>query len=262
MSIHPTSVIGPDVKMDEGVEIGPFCIIQGDVTIGAGTKLISNVVIGDQRTHVVIGKNNNFHSGAVVGGVPQDLTYKGEKTKLTIGDNNTIREFVTINTGTVKGHGETRVGSNCLLMAYVHIAHDCRIGNNVVIANSCQLAGHVTMEDHVKVGGSCLFNQFVVLGKHSYIAGDSDVNKDILPFCIAQGKYAVVRVANEIGMDRAGYDKNEIENLRRAIRILTKSKLVLEEAVVRIQKDCVPVSSVQYLLNFIKSEERQRGLAL
>lgn len=260
--IHPSSIIGPEVRLAEDVEVGPFCLIHGDVEIGPGCRLISNVVIGDTRTKVRIGKNNEFHPGAVVGGVPQDLTYNDQKTALLLGDNNTIREFVTINTGTEKGGGVTEVGNQCLFMAYVHIAHDCKIGDEVVIANSCQLAGHVVMEDHVKVGGASFFNQFVVLGRHSYIAGDSSVNKDILPFTIAQGKYAVVRAANVIGMDRAGYTKEEVDSLRRAIRILTKSGLVLEEAVVRIEHDCEPLRPVMQLLEFIRSPKRERGLGL
>lgn len=260
--VHPTSIIGPQVQLASDVEIGPFCIIQGDVTIDSGTRLMSHVVLGDERTKVVVGKNNVFSSGAVIGGPPQDLTYKGEKHELIIGDNNTIREFVTINVGTTKGGGITRLGSNNLLMAYVHIAHDCQIGNYVVIANSSQFAGHVTVEDHVKISGVCMFNQFVVLGKYSYIAGDSSVNKDIPPFTIAQGKYAVVRTANEIGMDRSGFDKKEVENVRRAVRILTKGKLTLEGALARITEECEPVPALQDFVAFIKSPDRKRGLAL
>lgn len=262
MSIHPTSILGPDVKLGKNVEIGPFCVVTGDVTIGDGTQLTSHVVIGDAKTQVIVGKNNRFFSGAVVGGPPQDLTYKGEKTQLIIGDNNNIREFVTINVGTPKGGGVTRIGSDNLLMAYVHVAHDCQLGNHIVMANSCQLAGHVEIHDHAKISGVCLFNQFVVLGKYCYITGDSAVNKDVPPFCIAQGKYAVVRAANEIGMDRAGFTKAEIENVRRAVRILTKSKLTLEGSLQRISEECETVPALTDFLDFIRSPDRKRGLAL
>lgn len=262
MKVHPTSLIGPNVKMASDVEVGPYSIIQGDVTIGAGSKLQSHVVLGHELTKVVVGKNNLFSSGAVIGGPPQDLTYKGEKNELIMGDNNNIREFVTINVGTTKGGGITRLGSDNLLMAYVHIAHDCQIGNHVVIANLCQFAGHVHVEDHVKIGGACMFNQFVVMGKHSYIAGDSAVNKDIPPFCIAQGKYAVIRACNEIGMERSGIPKNDVDSVRKAVRILTKGKLTLEGALERISEECEPSESLTYFVNFIKSEERKRGLAL
>jgi UDP-N-acetylglucosamine acyltransferase len=261
MSIHSTSIIGPDVKLGKNIEVGPFCVITGDVTVGDNTKLASHVVIGDSKTKVVIGKNNRFFSGAVVGGPPQDLTYKDEKTQLVIGDNNNIREFVTINVGTPKGGGVTRIGSDNLLMAYVHVAHDCQLGNHIVMANSCQLAGHVEIHDHAKISGVCLFNQFVVLGKYCYITGDSAVNKDVPPFCIAQGKYAVVRAANEIGMDRAGFAKEEIENIRRAVRILTKSKLTLDGSLQRISEECQMVPALKDFLDFINSEERKRGLA-
>jgi UDP-N-acetylglucosamine acyltransferase len=262
MKVHPTSIIGPKVQMASDVEVGPFCIVQGEVTIDSGTRLMSHVVLGDERTKVVVGKNNMFSPGAVVGGPPQDLSYKGEKHELIIGDRNTIREFVTINVGTTKGGGITRIGSDNLLMAYVHIAHDCQIGSHVVIANSSQFAGHVHVEDHVKISGVCMFNQFVVLGKYSYIAGDSAVNKDIPPFTIAQGKYAVVRAANEIGMERSGFDKKEVENVRRAIRILTKGKLTLDGALQRISEECESGPALDYLISFIKSEDRKRGLAL
>ena len=261
MSIHPTSIIGPEVKLGKNVNIGPFCVVTGDVTIADGTQLASHVVIGDPQTQVMIGKNNRFFSGAVVGGPPQDLTYKGEKTQLIIGDNNSIREFVSINVGTPKGGGVTRIGSENLLMAYVHIAHDCQLGNHIVMANSCQLAGHVEIHDHAKISGVCLFNQFVVLGKYCYITGDSAVNKDVPPFCIAQGKYAVVRAANEIGMDRAGFSKVEIENIRRAVRIITKSKLTLDGSLQRISEECEMVPALNDFLAFIKSDERKRGLA-
>lgn len=262
MSIHATSIIGPDVKLGKNVEIGPFCVVTGDVQIGDGTRLDSHVVIGDPKTQVIVGQYNRIFSGAVIGGPPQDLTYKGEKTQLLIGDNNSIREFVTINVGTPKGGGITRIGSNNLLMAYVHVAHDCQLANHIVMANSCQLAGHVEIHDHAKIGGVCLFNQFVVLGKYCYITGDSAVNKDIPPFCIAQGKYAVVRAANEIGMDRSGFSKAEIENVRRAVRILTKSKLTLEGSLQRIAEECETVPALTDFLDFIRSTERTRGLAL
>ena len=259
--IHPTSIIGPNVKLADSVVVGPFCVLAGHVEVGAHTKLISHVVIGDERTKTTIGENNTFHSGAVVGGAPQDLTYKNEQTELRIGHHNTIREFVTINAGTPKGGGLTQLGSHNLMMAYVHIAHDCHIGNHVVIANSCQFAGHVIIHDHAKISGVCLFNQFVVVGRYAYITGDSAVNKDVPPFCIAQGKYAVVRAANEVGMQRSGFEKEDIENVRRAIRIITKSKLTLEESLERIAQECTSTPSLKEFIDFVRSEDRKRGLA-
>lgn len=260
--IHPTAIVSKNAKLADSVEVGPFCVIAGHVEIGAGTKLISHVVVGDERTKTIIGENNMFSPGAVVGGAPQDLTYKGEQTELRMGNNNTIREFVSINAGTPKGGGVTRIGSNCLMMAYVHIAHDCSIGDHVVIANSCQFAGHVTIKDHAKVSGACLFNQFVVVGRYAYITGDSAVNKDIPPFCIAQGKYAIVRAANEVGMERSGFKEDDVTNIRRAVRILTKGKLTVEGALERISVECTPSAALTEFVDFIKGADRKRGLAL
>ena len=192
----------------------------------------------------------------MVGGPPQDLTYKNEPTQLVIGDRNNIREFVTINIGTQKGGGVTRIANDCLLMAYVHIAHDCQIGSHVVIANTSQFAGHVIIEDHVKIGGVCKFNQFVRVGKHSFIAGDSSVNKDILPYAIAQGNYAVTRAANSIGLERDGFAAAEIENIYRAIRIITKGDRTMDEALEEIRTSCPQSVHIDAIVSFIKSSER------
>ncbi|HVK60984.1 MAG TPA: acyl-ACP--UDP-N-acetylglucosamine O-acyltransferase [Bdellovibrionales bacterium] len=260
MSIHPSSVISKDAEIGQNVSIGPFCVIQGKVKIGDGTKLVSHVMLGHEHGVVELGKDNVLHAGAAVGGPPQDLSYKGEPTKLIIGDRNSIREFATLNCGTPKGGGVTRVGSDCLIMSYSHIAHDCTLGNHVVIANVGQLAGHVTLEDHVKVGGICAFNQFVRVGKYAFIAGDSAVNKDILPFTISQGKYAVMRATNSIGLDRAGFAKEDIESVNRAIRIITKGGGTIEQSLARIETECAMTESVRYLIEFMKSSSR--GIAI
>ncbi len=263
MKIHPTSIISNEAEIGSDVEIGPFCVIKGRVRIGDGCVLESHVTIGNEWGTVEIGRENRFSAGAAVGGPPQDLSYKGEPTKLIIGDRNLIREFTTLNCGTAKGGGVTRIGNDCMIMAYAHIAHDCQIGNNVVIANSNQLAGHVVLEDHVKTGGMCGFNQFVRIGKHSFVAGDSAVNKDVAPFTIAQGKYAVMRACNTIGLDRAGYPKEDVENVNRAVRILTKGNGTVEEALARIQNECKPGPLIDYFVSFVRaSVAGSRGLAL
>jgi UDP-N-acetylglucosamine acyltransferase len=254
--IHPTSVLSKEAQIAEGVEIGPFCNIIGRVKIDSGTKLISHVCIGSEFGIVEIGKNNVICAGTALGGPPQDLKYKGEPTKLVIGDHNHIRELATINIGTPGGGGLTRIGSHCLIMSYSHVAHDCRVGDHVVIANSSQLAGHVTLEDHVKVGGICAFNQFVVVGRYAMIAGDSAVNKDILPYTIAQGKYAVMRATNRIGLERAGFSKEDIESINRAVRIFTKSSGTIEECLVRIKEECAPSENLNH---FIKAIEKPSG---
>lgn len=256
MSIHPTAIIDSTVKLGKNVSVGPYSIIQGNVEVGDDCEIASHVVLGFKTGVVKIGKGNRIMSGAIVGGPPQDLKYKGEATQLIMGDNNMIREFVTINLGTPTGGGITQVGSNCLFMAYVHIAHDCHIGNHVVIANTTNLAGHVTMEDYVRVGGVCAFNQFVKIGKFAFIAGDSAVNKDIMPFVRAQGKYAVARATNSIGLERAGYDKEEVRNVYKAIRTILTGSRTMEEALKEIETECRPSENIQYLVNFIKKSER------
>lgn len=263
MAIHPSSVISKEAVIGENVDIGPFCVIKGRVRIGDGCVLESHVSLGNEWGSVSLGKNNRLATGAAVGGPPQDLSYKGDPTSLEIGDDNLIREYVTVNCGTTKGGGTTRIGSHCMIMAYSHVAHDCQLGDHVVIANSNQLAGHVVFEDHVKTGGMCGFNQHCRVGRHSFVAGDAAVNKDILPFTIAQGKYAVTRAPNSIGLDRAGYVKEEIDAINRAVRILTKGGGTIDEALARIATECKSGPLLQYFVDFIKtSVAGPRGIAI
>lgn len=259
--IHPSSFISSEAKIADDVVIGPFCIVRGNVTLGKGCVLESHVSLGNEFGIVEIGERNVFSAGAVVGGAPQDLSYKNEQTRLIIGNDNVFREMVTVNCGSPKaGWGTTRIGNHCLIMAYSHVAHDCTIGDHVVIANTTQLAGHVVFEDHVKVGGICAFNQFVKVGMYAYIAGDSAVNKDILPFTIAQGKYAVMRASNRIGMERAGYSKEDVEAINRAVRIVTKGGGTVEESIARIRQECGSSPTVEKFIEFAVSSSR--GLAL
>lgn len=256
MSVHSTALIGSSVELGKNVEVGAYSVIQGQVRIGDNTKVKSHAVIGSEHGIVEIGKDNVIYSGAMVGGPPQDLTYKNEATRLQIGDRNHIREFVTINTGTKKGGGTTRIANDCLLMAYVHIAHDCQIGNHVVIANTSQFAGHVIVEDNVKIGGVCRFNQFVRVGKHSFVAGDASVNKDIIPFSIAQGNYAVARAANTIGLERDGFKADDIEAIYKAIRVVLKGERTIETAIEEIRAANGHSPHIEYLIDFMKSSER------
>lgn len=256
MTIHPSSVVSKEAEIGKDVHIGPFCVVSGRVKIGDGSRLDSHVTIGSEFGIVEIGKANRISAYAAVGGPPQDLKYKGEPTKLVIGDNNVIREMATINIGTPGGGGITRIGDNCLIMSYAHVAHDCLLGNHVVISNSSQLAGHVVLEDHVKVSGMCGFAQFVRVGKYAYIGGDSAVNKDILPYTIAQGSFAVMRATNRIGLERAGFSKEDIESINRAVRIITKGGDTIDESIERIGKECRLSPAMEYFIQFLRASTK------
>lgn len=260
MSIHPTSIISKEAIIDPTAEVGPYCIIKGQVKIGKNTVLDNNVVIGCEQGVVEIGEGNHIHSGAVLGGVPQDKKYKNEKTKLVIGNNNQIREYTTLNLGTVTGTGVTKLGNNNLVMAYAHFGHDCDVGDNNVIANACQLAGHVTIQNNVTLGGMSGVNQFCTLGSFSFVAGFSSVNKDILPYSIAQGNFAVCRATNKIGMERNGISEKSVSEINKAIRIITKGENTVEERIARILTECEKCSEVDYFVDFIKKSER--GIAI
>jgi UDP-N-acetylglucosamine acyltransferase len=256
MKIHPTSVLSKDVVLEEDVEIGPYCNIQGKVKIGRGTFIEGHATIGSRYGVVEVGKNNLISPGAVIGGPPQDISYKSEPTKLIIGDNNIIREFTSLNLATSKGDGATVIGSNCYFMAYSHVGHDCKIGNYVIVANNSHFGGHCEVEDHVVIGGVCAFNQFSKIGKYSFVAGSSIINKDILPFSRAQGNYALVRATNKVGLLRKGFAKDEVANIHKAIRIVIRGAGTLDEAVARIQAECRPSEHIDYLLHFIRSSKR------
>lgn len=260
MSIHPTSIISKEAILDPSVTIGPYCIIKGQVKIGKNTILENNVVIGSDHGVVEIGEGNHIYTGAVLGEVPQDKKYKNEKTKLVIGNGNQIREYTTLNLGTFQGGGVTRLGDRNLVMAYTHFGHDCIVGNDNVIANSCQLAGHVTIQDHVTLGGMSGVNQFSTLGSYSFIAGFSSINKDIIPYAIAQGNFAIARATNKIGLERKGISEKAISEINKAIRIITKSDSTIDERVIRIQNECEKCPEIDYLVQFIKKSER--GIAI
>ncbi len=256
MKIHPSSIIDGDVKIAEGVEIGPYCVIQGNVTIGKGTWVEGHVTLGSRYGVLEIGENNHFCPGSVIGGAPQDVTYKAEPTRLCIGNNNTFREFSTANIATTKADRETTIGDNNYLMSYTHVGHDSKIGNNVVIANNTHLGGHTVIEDNVVIGGVCAFNQFVRVGKGAFIAGSSVVIKDVLPFTRARGNYAICVATNKIGLVRKGVARDEVENIHRAIRILLMGSDTMDEGIERVHRECVASTNIEYLLKFIRSSKR------
>ena len=249
---QPLANIHPDAKIHPSVVIEPFVTIDADVEIGEGTHIASNAVIKDGAR---IGKNCKIHSGAVIGGIPQDLKFRGEVTTAVIGDNTTIRECATVNRGTAS-KGTTVVGSNCLIMAYTHIGHDCVIGNNVIISNATQVAGEVVVDDFAVIGGGTLIHQFCHLGSHVMIQGGSHINKDIPPFAKAARQPISFVGINSVGLSRRGFSSEQINCIQSVYRYLYLSKLNISDAVERIEAE-MPVSEERdMILNFVKNSER------
>ena len=226
--IDPSARVHPDARLAPDVEVGAYSVIGPQVQIGAGSIIGPHVVINGNTT---IGQRNHIYQFASVGEVPQDKKFhSGDDTRLEIGDGNTIREFCTINTGTVGGGGVTRLGDDNWLMAYVHVAHDCLIGSHTIFANSSSLAGHVTVEDHVILGGFSLVHQFCAVGAHSFLAVSSVVLKDVPPFVMAEGNSARPRGINSEGLRRRGFSADDITTIRNAYKALYRSGLRLQEA--------------------------------
>jgi len=251
--IHPTAIVDPKADIDSNVEIGPYSIIEANVQIGSGTIVGPHVVI---QPHVTIGPDCQIFQYASIGAVPQAIKFKGEKTILKIGRGTVVREFVTINRGTEFGGGITEVGEENLLMAYVHIAHDCKTGRNVIFANNATLAGHITIEDFVTIGGLTAIHQFVRVGKYAYIGGKSAVVKDIPPYVIAAGDRAKLHGLNSVGLKRQGFSQDTLSLLKKTYRILFRIGLTLNEAIERVKAEVDQVPEVVNLIKFIKSSQR------
>ncbi len=251
--IHPTAIIADGAVIGDDCHIGPFCTIGTEVTLGNGVHLESHVVI-DGKTS--IGDETRVFPFVSIGHAPQDLKYKGEPTATEIGKRNHIREFVTIHRGTVGGGGLTRIGDDNLLMAQVHVAHDCTIGSEVIMANAATLAGHVEIADRANVGAYSGVHQFCRVGREAFVGGYSVVVKDALPFAISQGNHAKCYGMNRIGMKRRGYSKETIEKLHRAYHLLLSSKLNTTQAVERIRAEITDCAEVDYLVEFIDSSTR------
>lgn len=256
MSVHPTTVVSGKLELGEGAEVGPYCLIQGNVKLGPGTVVEGHVSLGCKNGNITIGAHNHIHPGAVIGGPPQDITYKGEETSLIIGDHNIFREFTTVNLATSKGEKVTKIGSHCYFMSYTHVGHDCEIGNHVIVANDSHIGGHCSIDDYVVIGGMSAFNQFTRVGQGAFIAGGSIVNKDIIPFSKAQGNHAVVRATNKVGLARRGVPREEVDNIHRAVRILIMGSDTIEEALARIDTECATSDNISYLIKFIRDSKR------
>ncbi|RLA85264.1 MAG: acyl-[acyl-carrier-protein]--UDP-N-acetylglucosamine O-acyltransferase [Deltaproteobacteria bacterium] len=254
--IHPTAFVHPSAKIGQGVEIGPYSIIGPGVEIGDGTWIGSHVVI-DRWTR--IGENCRIYHHASIGTPPQHIRYRGEETFVIIGNNCIIREFVTIHRGTSFGGGETRLGDNNFIMAYAHIAHDCRLGNYVVMANAAQLAGHVTVEDHAVIGGVAAVHQFVRIGRYAFIGGATAVPKDIPPYVTASGVRAKLYGINVTNLRRNGFPEEVITALKRAYRIIFRSPRPLRESIEEVKAGPLyRYPEVRYLVEFL--EDSKRGI--
>ena len=251
-NIHPTAIVDPNAKIGENVKIGPYSIIGPEVIIGNGTVIESHVVIEGET---IIGENNYIFSFVSIGKVPQDLKFNGEKTRVVIGDNNKIREFVTIHRGTTDKY-ETRIGKDTLVMAYVHIAHDCIIGDHCVLANAATFAGHVEVEDWAVVGGLTAVHQFTRVGRHAMIGGCSAVNQDVVPYMLSEGNKARAVYINIVGIKRRGFSEEQIKTLREVYKIIFKKKLKLEEALQILEKNYKDNGDVVKLVEFIRKSKR------
>jgi len=254
IEIHPKAIVSPRVKLGEGVRIGAYAIIGDEVELGDGCEVENHGVV---RGPAKLGHNNRIYSFAVVGGDPQDLTFENERVSLEIGDDNTFREFSTVNRGTKKGGGTTRVGSKNLIMSYAHIAHDCQVGDHTVFVNGATLGGHVTVESHATIGAFCPVHQFCRIGKYSYIAAHTVITQDVPPFSkIVAPRETRCYGLNSIGLERAGFSKDRIDTLERAYRLLLRSNLNTTQALAKMRETLNGSADVLELIGFIESAER------
>lgn len=250
--IHPSAVIDPSAELGADVRIGPYVVIGADTRIGDRTHLESHCVI---RANTEMGADNHVHPHAVVGGEPQHIAYKGEKTFTRIGDNNTIRECVTIHRGTVQGEAETVIGSDCLFMAYSHIAHDCRIGDRVILANAVQLAGHVEVGRFVTISGLSAVQQFIRIGEYSFLGGASGYKLDVPPFMLAHGVRGKLFGPNLIGLRRNGFESTDCKALKKAYKIIFRSGQTKEKGLAQVEEEIQGVKAVDRLVAFIRESK-------
>lgn len=251
--IHSTAIIDPKAEIGSNVKIGPYTIIRENVYIGSGTEIGPHVVVDP---FVTVGSNCKIFQFAAVGAIPQDLKFEGERSYVKIGSGTVIREFVTIHRGTAIGGGITEIGENNLLMAYTHVAHDCKIGNKVVLANNATLAGHVTIGEHATIGGLVAIHQFTRIGDYAFIGGKSAVVKDIPPYVIAAGDRAKLHGLNTVGLKRHEFSQETLSLLKKAYRIVFRIGLTVNEAVERVRAEVDLVPEVVNFINFVKSSER------
>ena len=255
VEIHPTAIIDSEADIEDGVIIGPYCIVGKGAKIKRGARLISNVII-EGKTE--IGEETTVYPFTSIGLPPQDLKYHGEETGVIIGRKNIIREYITIHRASVGGDGFTLIGDNNFLMAYVHIAHDCKIGNNIIMANAATLAGHVKVEDKAVIGGLVAVHQFTRIGAYAMVGGFSGIGQDVPPYTIASGARARLYGLNTVGLKRHGFSDETIAELKKAYKILFREKRTLKDAIKKVQEELPYTEEIRHLIEFI--EENKRGI--
>jgi len=253
MSINPTAVIHPKARIAGGVSIGPYTVIGEHVTIGKDTEIASHVLIDGWTT---IGERNQLHSFSCIGTPPQDVGYRNEETYLIVGNDNIIREFATVNRATTKADRKTEIGNKNFLMAYSHVAHDCKLGNSIIMANSAGLAGHITIEDYAILGGIVGVHQYVRIGAYSMIGGQSAIVQDIPPYVSAAGNRAQLYGLNTIGLKRKGFSDAVINNLKKAYKIIFRSGMTTEEALAKVVDELSECKEVNYFVDFMRHSKR------
>ncbi len=253
MSIHPTAIVHPRAKIAEGVEIGAYSVVGEHVSVGKDTRIASHVLVEGWTT---IGERNQIFPFSCIGTPPQDISYKNEETSLIIGNDNVIRESATVHRATTKEDRVTVIGNSNFLMAYSHVAHDCKLGNHIIMANSAGLGGHITVGDYAILGGIVAVHQFVRIGAYAIIGGQSAVSQDIPPYVSAAGNRAKLYGLNLVGLKRRGFSDEAISSLKKAYRIIFRSGLILEEALARVKAELGDSQEAMHLMEFMKNSKR------
>lgn len=253
-AIHPTAIVDPRARVPKSCTVGPYCIVGPEVELGEHCELISHVWM---QGPCKIGDHNRFFPFGAIGIEPQDVSYRGEKTLLEMGDHNVVRESVTLNRGTVKGGGVTRIGSHTLIMAYAHVGHDSQIGDHAMLVNAATLAGHVIVEDWAVVGALCPVHQFVRIGAHAYIGGGTTITQDVLPFAKVSARRDVATFGmNSVGLERRGFSKERVRKIHHAYRVLLNSKLNTSQAIDKLKLEGDQGEDVAMIIKFVEQSER------
>jgi UDP-N-acetylglucosamine acyltransferase len=253
MEIHPSAVVSPKAELGPGVKIGPYCTIGDHVTIDRETVMISHVTI---EGHTRIGARNKIYPFVSIGFPPQDIGYKGEDTRVTIGEDNIIREYATIHRATTKENWETVVGNENYIMAYAHIAHDCYLGNKIIMSNVATLGGHITIGDHAILGGQVAIHQFVRIGAYAFLGGKSGIDRDVPPFMITAGERAKLYGVNTTGLHRLGFPRETIDGLKRAFRIIWRDNKSFSEGIRQVKREMELFPELEMLLSFLNGSNR------